>query len=256
MKTMKKFAVLALAACFAVGTAFSEKTLDEDIRFELNVSDSIGTRIINVNNTTDIAFDISGLEDSLGGRLGFMVRETFITDGDGIGFGLLLCPYVGFNFNGGCISFGGLYYPELNGWSPYFGFTWDFDLIPVKNGLSHSLALRTGMDWYVNYHNSDDAASAVFGTIFGSLIPNMYVGLTYKIGYGMKFDKNRDIEDTSSRGGFEYVPVVEKDDSWNDEDEYDSDSTDYSSGYYEDVDSASSSESDYENDDMLNRLFN
>ena len=176
-------------AGFTLCSVFSKEVLDENLRFELNVSDTFGTRMVNFSNCTDLGVDITSKNNTLGGRVGVMVRETWMIGSESVAFGFSLNPYIGFSFFNGCLMGGALFYPEASLCVPYVGFNWDFDVIPVKNGFSHSFAIRVGVDWYPVYVGSGDAATAIVGTILGSMIPNFYVGGTYKFGRGMKVGK-------------------------------------------------------------------
>ena len=201
MKTIKKLICTPLVACFVVGFGFSKEKLDENLRFELNVSDSFYTRILSFGNMTDIGVDITSLDNNLGGRLGLIVRETVITSSNGNGVTLSLSPYIGITFlEGACLMGGVVFYPGLvDSVGPYLGFNWDVDLIPVKPGLSNSLALRLGVDWYIELYNTGDGATDAFASICSVLFPNVSVGLTYKLGYGMKIEKKgKAVESTSA----------------------------------------------------------
>ena len=200
MKAIKKIITMSLVAFFSMGICFAKEELDENLRFELNVSDSLFTKIICSGNMTDIALDITSVNNKVGGRIGIIARETFFSDKDNtLGFNFTLNPYIGFNFFGGCIMGGVTFYPGTgtgmtSGVSPYIGFNWDFDIIPIKNGLSHSMAIRVGTDWHFSVINSKDAATAIFGTLFSVILPNFSVGVTYKFGYGQKVGNKKAAE--------------------------------------------------------------
>ena len=190
MRFLMRFAKKIVAALFltflALGFGFSDEVIEEDLRFEINLSDTVGTRLLNFSNCTDLGVDITTRNNKVGGRIGFMFRELWLKTSDRYAFGVSFNPYLGFSFYNGCVMGGIIFFPGIEGCAPYVGFNWDIDLFPIKNGFSNSLALRLGIDWYPAYVESDDPNTSVIITVFGSVIPNLFVGGTYKFGYGMK----------------------------------------------------------------------
>ena len=201
MKAGKKLFISALFVFLAAGIAFPKETeaLDENFRIEFNASDYIfgGFSLIGltttVGNTTDLGVDITTLNNRLGVRLGVMLRESYIMGitGNPGNFELTWNPYIGINIFNACVIAGSIYYKTEDGFTqpflPYFALNWDFDLIPLKNGHSSSLALRVGSDFYIDLVDNDDPEESIIVLLASAFTPKFYVGLTYKIGYGVKF---------------------------------------------------------------------
>ena len=193
MKCIKKliFAlVLAVVACLPT---FAKEELDETHRIELNASEYVFGGFFDYGVMHDLAIDFSWLNDSFGLRFGVMTRESWNfesseLDSDDYGMKFSWCPYVGVNIMNGCITVGFL--PDETQYgdlllAPYCGLNWDIDLVPVRPGVSHSLALRMGLDMYMDPVNvGDDFLLSLICTFLKSSLPRGYVGLTYKFGCG------------------------------------------------------------------------
>lgn len=192
MNQIKKIFTVAVVALVSFAPVFAKEDLNENLRVELNVAD-FGFFGVTAGNTTDIGVDITSKNNKLGGRVGVMVRESWLLGGDAKDVTVSWNPYIGFDFFNGCIMGGAIPFSNSDGtvsWAPYVGFNWDFDVLPVKNGLSNSMAIRVGTDWYFDVVKSDSAAVSVLGSLFSAIVPKVYVGLTYKLGYGMNVGKN------------------------------------------------------------------
>lgn len=186
MKIFKKIILSSLFSVVLCGAGFSKEALDEKFRVEMNLSD-FAFFGITAGNTTDFSVDLTWLNNQIGARFGIMARESWLL-GDSIqNVDFSWNPYAGITFANGCLMGGAIPYFNNDGtvsWSPYVGFNWDFDVIPVKPGLSNSLAIRAGIDYYISNQRSTDTAGQIAGVLLSAIIPKVYVGLTYKLGKG------------------------------------------------------------------------
>lgn len=186
-------AVLLAALCSTFVFAREKIVLDEDMRVELNVSDVIFTGLTQ-GTTFDVGCDLTWKNNMVGVRLGVMARESFlISQSGGVsnwGTQFSFNPYLGVTFaKGGCLMGGVLPIISEEGVqaAPYIGFCWDFNVIPIKNGLSNSLAIRVGADWYPDVFQNEDGVTTGLVALFSVIIPKVYVGVTYQLGKGWKF---------------------------------------------------------------------
>ena len=189
MKNVKKCLLATVLVVFGMGFGFSEE-LDENIRFELNVSDSYFLGVSGHGNTVDLGFEITTLNNRLGARVGLMLRSTEKDFENTDRHALVLHPYAGRSIFNGCVMIGAIPYFEdglLLCWMPYFGFNWDFDIIPIKNGSALSVALRIGTDTYIDVvEPTKDPLFNAFTSFFVSMVPKAYIGVNFKFGYGKK----------------------------------------------------------------------
>ncbi len=200
---MKKFIAIVLVSFISIGLAFSKESepLDENFRYELNISDTLFAGIFSYGNTTDVGMDFTWLNNRLGFRVGAMVRESMYYGKNKLN--VSWNPYVGFSFFNGCVMAGASPWgssDDVVTWMPYFGFNWDFDVIPVKNGFSNSLAIRVGTDVYIDLYDHESLESLVYA-IF-SFMPRLYVGVTYKIGAGVKKEAQPEPSDFDGYGEY------------------------------------------------------
>ena len=61
----KKIVAALFFSFLVAGFGFSDEAIDEDLRFEINLSDTVGTRLLNFSNCTDLGVDITAKDKYL-----------------------------------------------------------------------------------------------------------------------------------------------------------------------------------------------
>ncbi len=191
MNCFKKV-VLVISLALVAGLGFSKEELNEDRRVELNVSDAVFAGVFTFGTTQDVCLDFTGCNNRFGLRLGVKTREIWEYTDMGKGMTFYWNPYIGLDIFNGCLMVGLVPTKFMDGMAfpPYFALCWDFDVIPIKNGLSNSLAIRVGAEYYCDvFDSTSDALFNVFATFLKSCFPKFYVGVTYKFGCGFGGEK-------------------------------------------------------------------
>lgn len=189
MRSAKKFLMVAAMAVMGIGFGFSQKK-EEKIRLELNVADAYFFGLSGHGNTVDLGFEITTNNNMIGARLGVMLRSVDKAWGsdETDDYEINLFPYAGITFSNVCFMIGAIpYYNEnlLEAWLPYCGFNWDFDIIPIEPGPSQSIALRIGMDTYLDIVKpTADPMLNFFASLLSISMPKAYIGVNFKFGYG------------------------------------------------------------------------
>lgn len=193
---MKKIlSILAVLAILSAGVFAREKEdIEENLRVSLNLSDSISTNLLSAVNTTNVGLEISTYNNNVGFLAGAMVREMIVLSENSFPGPTAINwnPYIGIELWNVEALFGVIPITgsEDSSWSPYISLGYNWDIIPPTNGLSNSLSLKFGLDYFVDVYKGKDSEEELgnaFIAMFSILLPKAYVGVQYKLGRGWAF---------------------------------------------------------------------
>lgn len=190
---MKKlFCILAVFSAVLVCT-FAQETNSSDKRFEITVSDSIGTNIITLANTTKLGVRFSINNDNVGFLLGGYFREGFLIGDIAKGFPVDFYynggPYIGIDFWNVEILVGTEYGGE-GSFLPYISLGYYWDLIKATSPSSSALNLKLGLEGYADQfkgkygvQKENAQLSAAIVDMFSLVIPKLTIGVQYSFGW-------------------------------------------------------------------------
>lgn len=196
---MKKIITILAALLLLCGTLSAKEVPNENFRLEFALGDTVSTNLLTANNTTNVGVELSTYNTRVGFLAGAMFRE-----GTPIDFEFALAefninPYVGISLWNNELLFGLIFYPSTSAVEdntlsvgPYISYSYLWDLLPVKSGISNRLQLKFGLDYYADILSStgksgdptSDGVAAAFMAVFSLIIPKVQIGVQYKFGYG------------------------------------------------------------------------
>lgn len=193
---MKK--LFGILAVFFILASFvsAKETLEENMRVEFVLGDAISTNLLSMANTTNAAVEVTTYNNNVGFILGAMFRESTLVDFEQFGKfrNFSWNPYIGIELWNNELDVGAIFYPsdaslEQTGVAPYVAYSYMFDVIKPKTGVSNSLSIKLGAEWYPDLLSADsgeasDGLASVFIMLLSIVIPKVNVGVQYKVGYG------------------------------------------------------------------------
>lgn len=199
---MKKIFAFLIVFFVLLGvvTAKEKETLQENLRLEFVLGDSISTNILSLNNTTNAAVELTTYNNNIGFIAGAMYRES--TDPDFNLHSFNWNPYLGIELWNNEILVGAVFYPYIGSTDgennvdinvgPYVAYNYTLDLIKPKTGVSNSLSLKFGVEYFFDVLSKDnatgeDGVETALLLAFSTFIPKASIGIQYKVGYGWAY---------------------------------------------------------------------